>query len=92
MRKALCFFTRKASRSHYLHSFVVLAIETGMRSGEMLALTLANVNFEKRTIFLPDTKNASPSTVPLSTRGLNAINVLLVNQWSAVLFWVSLHP
>jgi integrase len=66
----------KASRAYYLHSFVVLAIETGMRSGELLAITWANVNFEKRTIFLPDTKNGSSRTVPLSTRALNAIHAL----------------
>ena len=52
------------------------AIETGMRSGEMLALTWPNVNFEKRTAFLPDTKNGNPRTVPLSTRALNAIHAL----------------
>jgi integrase len=66
----------KASRAYYLHSFVLLAIETGMRSGELLAVTWSNVNFEKRTIFLPDTKNGSPRTVPLSTRAINAINAL----------------
>ena len=66
----------KSSRAYYLHSFVVLAIETGMRAGEMLALTWTNVNFEKRTAFLPDSKNGSPRTVPLSTRALNAINAL----------------
>jgi len=65
-----------ASRAYYLHSFVVLAIETGMRSGELLAITWANVNFEKRTIYLPDTKNGCPRTVPLSTRALNAIRAL----------------
>lgn len=66
----------KASRAYYLHSFVVLAIETGMRSGEMLAVSWANVNLEKRTIYLPDSKNGSPRTVPLSTRAFNAINAL----------------
>jgi len=66
----------KVSRAYYLHSFVVLAIETGMRSGEILAVTWANVNFDRRTIFLPDTKNGSPRTVPLSTRALNAIHAL----------------
>lgn len=66
----------KASGAHYLHSFVVLAIETGMRFGELAGVTWANVNFERRTIYLPDTKNGSPRTVPLSTRALNAINAL----------------
>jgi integrase len=66
----------KASRAYYLHSFVVLAIETGMRSGEMLAMRWEHVNFTNRTVFLPDTKNGSPRTVPLSTRALNAIYTL----------------
>jgi integrase len=64
------------SRAYYLHSFVVLAIETGMRSGEMLAMRWEHVNLTNRTVFLPDTKNGSPRTVPLSTRALNAIHAL----------------
>jgi integrase len=63
----------KASGAHYLHSFVVLAIETGMRFSELAGVVRANVNFEKQTIFLPDTKNGEPRTVPLSTRALSAI-------------------
>lgn len=66
----------KTSRAYYLHSFVVLAIETGMRSGEMLAMRWEHVNLTNRTVFLPDTKSGSPRTVPLSTRALKAINAL----------------
>jgi integrase len=66
----------KASRANYLHSFVVLAIETGMRSGELLAMRWEHVNLINRTVFLPDTKNGHPRTVPLSTRALNAIHAL----------------
>jgi integrase len=61
------------SGAHYLHTFVILAIETGMRFGELASVTWCNVNLEKRTIYLPDTKNGSPRTVPLSTRAFNAI-------------------
>ena len=63
----------RESGAHYLQTFVILAIETGMRFGELASVTWANVNHEKRTIFLPDTKNGSPRTVPLSTRAINAI-------------------
>jgi len=63
----------RESGAHYLQTFVILAIETGMRFGELAGVTWANVNLEKRTIYLPDTKNGSPRTVPLSTRALNAI-------------------
>jgi integrase len=47
-----------------------------MRSGEMLAMRWEHVNLTSRTVFLPDTKNGSPRTVPLSTRALNAIHAL----------------
>lgn len=66
----------KASGAHYLHSFVVLAIETGMRFGEIAGMTWLNVNYEKSTVFLPTTKNGSARTVPLSPRALNAIQTL----------------
>ena len=63
----------RESGAHYLQTFVILAIETAMRFGELAGVTWANVNFEKRTIYLPDTKNGSPRTVPLSKRALSAI-------------------
>jgi integrase len=65
----------RESGAHYLQTFVVLAIETGMRFGELAGVTWVNLNLEKRTIYLPDTKNGSPRTVPLSTRALNAIQM-----------------
>jgi len=61
------------SGAHYLQTFVILAIETGTRFGELAGVTWENLNLEKQTIYLPDTKNGSPRTVPLSSRALNAI-------------------
>ena len=63
----------RESGAHYLQTFVILAIETGMRFGELAGVDWENLNLEKRTIYLPDTKNGSSRTVPLSTRALNAI-------------------
>jgi integrase len=54
---------------------VILAVETGMRFGELAGVTWVNVNLEKRTIFLADTKNGNSRIVPLSTRALNAIQM-----------------
>jgi hypothetical protein len=65
-----------ASGAHYLHSFVVLAIETGMRFGELARVLWKHVDMDKRTIYLPDTKNGKTRTVPLSTRALAAIQIL----------------
>lgn len=77
----------KASGAHYLHSFVVLAIETGMRFGEIAGLQWDNVSVGNRTIFLPDTKNGHPRNVPLSSRSLSAINAL-PRSISGKVFWV----
>jgi len=66
----------KASGAHYLHSFVVLAIETAMRFGELSGVRWEHVNLANRTIHLPDTKNGESRTIPLSTRALNAIQSL----------------
>jgi integrase len=45
------------ARNPWLVQFVALAIETGMRRGELLALQWSNVDFERRIAFLPVTKN-----------------------------------
>jgi integrase len=65
-----------ASGAHYLHSFVMLAIESGMRFGELAGVLWKHVDLDKRTVFLPDTKNGQARTVPLSTRAINAIQIL----------------
>ncbi len=65
-----------ASSATYLHSLVVLAIETGMRFGELVSITWNNVDLAARTIHLPDTKNGHPRTVPLSTRALGTLKSL----------------
>jgi len=65
-----------ASCATYLHSLVVMAIETGMRFGELVSITWDNVDFSARTVHLPDTKNGHPRTVPLSARALRAIRTV----------------
>jgi len=65
-----------ASSTTYLHSLVVLAIETGMRFGELVSITWGNVDLSARTVQLPDTKNGHPRTVPLSARALRAIRTV----------------
>lgn len=49
----------------FLGWIVKLALYTAMRKGEILSLTLSQINLEKRTIFLKDTKNNDVRTVPL---------------------------
>ena len=69
----------RASGAYYLESFVVLAIETGMRFSEIAGVRREHLNVMIKTIFLPDTKNGHARTVPLSSRALGAIQALPVS-------------
>lgn len=55
---------------------VEFALETAMRRGEILSLIWRNINFEKRTAYLPMTKNGEYRYVPLSTKAVNILNSL----------------
>ena len=52
---------------------MLFAVETAMRAGEICGLTWDNVNLERKTAYLPMTKNGSSRTVPLSK---NAVRIL----------------
>lgn len=54
----------------------LFAIETAMRAGEIASLTWNNINFEKRTAFLPITKNGHSRTVPLSVKAIEILQHL----------------
>lgn len=67
------------SGSRYLVPLVTLAIETGMRLGELASMTWRNVDLQKRTVHLPDTKNGSARTVPLSSRAVTVLREMPVS-------------
>ena len=77
----------KYSRNLYLWPIVIMALETGMRRSELLSLTWDNIDLEKGTAFLPDTKNGNSRTVPLSPKAIATI--IKLNSKSKVLFPVS---
>lgn len=54
-----------------------IALYTSMRKSEITSLTREQINLEKRTIFLPDTKNGSVRTVPLTSKAYSAIKEAL---------------
>ena len=72
----------RASGAYYLESFVILAIETGMRFSEIAGVRREHLNIANRTIYLPDTKNGHARTVPLSSRALGVIQALPV-PWTS---------
>lgn len=64
------------SDNWFIGPFIELAVETGMRRGEIMKLLWANVDFENRLVFLPITKNGRPRKVPLSTRAMEVLSSL----------------
>jgi integrase len=63
----------RASRAANLDAIVILALETAMRLGELLALKWTDVDFTRRTAHLRTTKNGESRTVPLSNRALQVL-------------------
>ena len=66
----------KASRNIYLWPAVELALETAMRQSEILGLQWKDVNLDRRTAFLVQTKNGEARAVPLSSRAVAIIKSL----------------
>ncbi|MEO5337254.1 MAG: site-specific integrase [Magnetospirillum sp. WYHS-4] len=62
------------SGSYWLAPMVILALETAMRQGELLALQWPNVR--GRVAHLPDSKNGTSRDVPLSSRARAALDEL----------------
>lgn len=63
-------------KSPFIKPFVILAIESTMRRSELLSLVWSDVNLEKRTALLPDTKNGTVRVVPLSSVALDVLKKL----------------
>lgn len=59
-----------ATDSVILKAIIPFAVETAMRRGEMTSLTWADVDLERQTAFLEDTKNDESRTVPLSLKAV----------------------
>lgn len=65
-----------ATDSDELAAVVNLAVETGMRRGEIAALDWQHVDFKNKYAYLPETKTDTPRKVPLSSRAIKALKTL----------------
>lgn len=59
-----------------IKEMIIIALETGMRQGEILALEWRNVDLKRSVVTLTDTKSGDSRTVPLSQRALQTISKL----------------
>ncbi len=67
---------RKTARNPFLLPVVQLAIETGMRQGEIVGIERNRIDLRKKYIVLPDTKNGEQRIVPLSPKAVQVIKAL----------------
>ncbi len=63
-----------AGQIPFFKTIVILAIETGMRRGEILGLKWSDISHNRRVITLTMTKNGSGREVPLSQRALQTLS------------------
>lgn len=59
--------------------FIRMAVETGMRKSELLAMKWQYVDFERKTLLIPETKSGYSRRIPLSPK---AIEILLAYRLS----------
>lgn len=69
-----------SSRSRWLGNMMRLALATAMRQGELVALTWPDVDLERRTATLRETKNGTSRTVPLSTSALGVLSTMAAGR------------
>jgi integrase len=58
------------------HSHLLLSIHTGIRMSEQYSLRWPQVDFDRRHLFLPKTKNGDPRDIPLNGTALAALEEL----------------
>ncbi len=61
------------SRNPYLYTVVVLALSTGARRGELLALRWSDVDFKRGILTFRETKNGETRAVPLTGYALDVL-------------------
>jgi site-specific recombinase XerD len=60
---------------HHVPAFD-LSVYTGMRSGEQFSLQWPQIDWQRRVLTLPRTKNGNPRHVPLNTIAMEALRML----------------
>jgi integrase len=64
------------SKAYYLWPLVELAIQTGMRRGELLKAVWEDLDLQGRRLTLRDTKNGEDRTIPLTRRAVEILSKL----------------
>lgn len=64
------------TKSRGIRPIIEIALETAARRGEIAAMRWEHINLMKKTWYIPQAKNSTPRTVPLSTRAIGILQRL----------------
>jgi integrase len=67
------------SKLYWLKTAIVLGIDCGLRRGEILKLKAEDINYNKNTAILKDTKNGETREIGLSSRAIQELKKLPVS-------------
>lgn len=70
----------KESPSKYLYPIVILALSTGARSAEIRSLKWENIDFDRKLIYIIETKNGESRSIPMSTTVHKLLITLQLNK------------
>jgi integrase len=76
----------KQITSPWLLPVVTLALNTGMRQGELLKLKWENINLERGSITIIQSKTLRPKTIAINDQAREALNWLQENGYGELLF------
>jgi integrase len=63
-------------RNPWIEPIMRLALATGMRRGEILAIEDNQINFERRSLLIRETKNGNSRTIPLTREAIQILEQL----------------
>lgn len=86
--------SKEIIKAPYLKDFIVISLNTGMRSGEILHLKKSQIDFEKRVISIPNNKSDRPHEVYMSDDVVIAIRnrIFVIKKDSIKTQWLFCHP
>jgi integrase len=67
-------------RNQLIAPIVILALETAMRRGELLAIKNEHIDISKRSLLIPESKNGRARTIPLSIPALELLNAYAARE------------
>ena len=81
----------KATNPVWLRALLITALHTGMRRGELLALTRKDIDFPRRLVRVERSKNGEKRSIPMSQTLYETLGTIKVQDISGTLFPIAIR-